>query len=71
MIAYCPGVIFLVSGGYICNYMLSGGDFHPIQKCPGVVWMKVGHVQGDISACPGVHAWHSCPGVKSTQSTHP
>ena len=24
VITYCPGVIFLVSGGYICNYMLSG-----------------------------------------------
>ena len=24
VITYCPGVILLVSGGYICNYMLSG-----------------------------------------------
>ena len=65
VIMYCPGVILLVSRGYICNYMLSGVISilgHVRLKCPGVVWMKVGHVQGDISACPG---------VKSTQSTHP
>ena len=75
VITYCPGVILLVSGGYICNYMLSGGDFYPrictIEVSRGCIRMKVGHVQGDISACPGVHAWHSCPGVKCTQSTHP
>ena len=31
MITYCPGVISVLSGGYSCDYMLSGGDF-------SVVW---------------------------------
>ena len=40
----CPGAISILE--------------HVRVKCPGVVLMKVGRVQGDISANPRVHAWH-------------
>ena len=50
MITYCPGVILLVPGGYICNYMLSG-DFHP-RTCA----IEVSRGCMDESGpCPGGH----------------
>ena len=44
MITCCPGVISVLSGGYSCDYILSGGDFSVVRRgavvityCPGVI----------------------------------
>ena len=51
VITYCPGVILLVSRGYICNYMLSGGGFHP-RTC--VIEVSRGCMD-ESGPCPGGH----------------
>ena len=54
VITYCPGVILLVSVGYICNYKLSGGDFHPIQGRTCAIEVSRGCMD-ESGPCSGGH----------------